>query len=404
MSWFEDIQAYPINRSECDICFLITDEFIRNADLSTLQNHSIHYINQNYPTLNIRNVIFLNNSEEIYSFPLIEEKDEDERAIKTMFTLSYLYGGNSDIYTKYVSQTNGIVTTVSPSYFDIDKNGNLVITPSFDPAFIKRMKKRKIRVVPFLSNHWDRQIGIKGLENRRKLSKDISSFVLANNLDGVQVDIENVTEKERNAYTDLVRLLHQQLSPRKKEVSVAVAANPKGWTTGWHGSYDYPKLNQYSDYLMVMSYDESFYGGPPGPVASFPWVKQSIDYTLKQGVPAKKIVLGLPFFGRYWKQGEKIGGQGIPNTQINQLIRTFKGKPVYHEQLKSLEVNINIPQTGTMSTTTLSPGNYTIWYEDIRGVQSKLNLVREYRLKGSGSWKLGDEDTRIWKSKNLWRR
>lgn len=66
-----------------------------------------------------------------------------------------------------------------------------------------------------------------------------------------------MTEKERTAYTDFVRLLYRKLAP-KKEVSVAVAGNPYGWQTGWHGSYDYKELHKYSHYLMIMSYDESF--------------------------------------------------------------------------------------------------------------------------------------------------
>lgn len=48
-----------------------------------------------------------------------------------------------------------------------------------------------------------------------------------------------------------------------------MAANPKGWTTGWHGSYDYKSLAEYADYLMIMAYDESWNGSSEGPVASY---------------------------------------------------------------------------------------------------------------------------------------
>lgn len=57
--------------------------------------------------------------------------------------------------------------------------------------------------------------------------------------------------------------------PNNKTISIAVAANPYGWTTGWHGSYDYMKLSEYSDYLMLMAYDESYNGGSVGPVTKF---------------------------------------------------------------------------------------------------------------------------------------
>lgn len=406
MNWFEKIEAYTANHRAFDIVFHISKESLQSQPLERLLNLANGYLIAYYPNLPVQNVILMHGSQVVRSHPFRAELvnnnfNNNKLNVKTMFTLSYLFGGTSNSYSNYVSNTNGILTTASPGYFDIDSTGNLVITPSYDSEFVKKMQSQRIRVVPFLSNHWDREVGVKGLQNRRKLADDIAKFVLTNNLDGVQVDIENVTEKERDQYTDLVRLLHQKLSPQK-EVSVAVAGNPNGWTSGWHGSYDYPQLNKYSDYLMIMSYDESFYGGPPGPVASFPWVKRSIEYALSQGIPAEKIVLGLPFFGRYWKQGEEVGGQGITNVQINQLISSFNATPVYYDDLKSIEVVITIPEA--TNVTTLSPGTYTIWYEDIRGVQSKLDLVREFRLRGNGSWKLGDENPEIWKNKMLWRR
>ena len=131
-----------------------------------------------------------------------------------------------------------------------------------------------------LSNHWNRASGEAALANPEKLAQSIADAIIANNLDGVNVDIENVTHTHRSAYTELVRLLRQKL-PAEKEVSVAVAANPNGWTTGWHGSYDYAELAKYADYLMVMAYDESWEGSSAGPVASYSFVKRSIEYALE---------------------------------------------------------------------------------------------------------------------------
>jgi len=124
--------------------------------LSDLLTQSLEYIHQTYPQLRIRNVLLQNNVQTLLSHQY--EQEQSNRAIIKMFNLSYLYGGNSHTYRQYVSNTNGIVTTVCPSYFDIDQKGNLVITPSFDPSFVREMKQKRIRVIPFLSNHWDRAL------------------------------------------------------------------------------------------------------------------------------------------------------------------------------------------------------------------------------------------------------
>ena len=81
------------------------------------------------------------------------------------------------------------------------------------------------------------------MKNPEKLADQIVQAIHQYDLDGVNVDIENVTSTYRDAYTQLVRSLREKL-PEEKEVSVAVAAKPNGWTTGWHGSYDYAALGK----------------------------------------------------------------------------------------------------------------------------------------------------------------
>ena len=54
----------------------------------------------------------------------------------------------------------------------------------------------------------------------------------------MNIDIENVTSGDRDAYTDFVRLL-RDLLPADKSIVVSVAGNPWGISTGWLGSYDY---------------------------------------------------------------------------------------------------------------------------------------------------------------------
>ena len=100
------------------------------------------------------------------------------------------------------------------------------------------------------------------------LAEQVAGAILEYGLDGVNVDIENMTENERDIYTDFVRLLRKKL-PEGNSVSVAVVPNPYKLTAGWHASYDYAGLARYCDYLMLMAYDEHYQGdirktGGPG--------------------------------------------------------------------------------------------------------------------------------------------
>ena len=211
------------------------------------------------------------------------------------YTMGYLYSGTDHQQIEYVNQTGEALDVVSPSYFDIREDGSLRLN-HLSSFFIKTMHDKGIRVVPFLSNHWNRTAGVNALKDVEALSSQIANYVEEYDLDGVNVDIENVTHEQRDQYTELVRLLREKI-PAHKEISVAVAANPNDWQLGWHGSYDYSALARYADHLVIMAYDEHYEGGEAGPVAGMDFVENSIRYALSKTTP-DKIVVGVPFYGR----------------------------------------------------------------------------------------------------------
>ena len=324
-------------------------------------------------------------------------------AASDRYVMGYLYGGSDIQQIEYVNQANGILDVVSPSYFDIQSDGSLKLNkPS--SALIENMHDRGIKVVPFLSNHWDRTAGINALRDVETLSSQIAEYVEMYQLDGVNVDIENVTHQQRDQYTELVRLLREKL-PDHKEVSVAVAANPNNWQTGWHGSYDYQALAQYADHLLIMTYDEHYEGGISGPVASIGFVENSIRYALEK-TSADKIVLGIPFFGRVWSlSDDRIVGKGISNKTIQKILMDCDAVVTYDESAQSVKAEFEITESSgkyTAGGTVLTPGRYVVWYEDDRSYEAKLDLVQKYNLKGAGSWALGQENPDIWDRYEDW--
>ncbi|WP_053075046.1 S-layer homology domain-containing protein [Ornithinibacillus californiensis] len=321
------------------------------------------------------------------------------------FNMSYLYFGNTQQQLNAVAQTNGNLDVISPSYFNLNDDGSLYLTPMLDPTFIDEMHKQGIKVVPFVSNHWDRAEGRAALQNREELSDQIAEAIIQYNLDGVNIDIENVTEIDRDNYTDFVRLLREKI-PKDKEISVAIAANPNQWSKGWHGSYDNKELAKYADYLMVMAYDEHYQGGEPGPVASIGWVEKSIQTLINvEGVAPEKIVLGLPFFGRYWNHAESTGGRGASMHQVETLVAKYNGTITFDQASLSPKATFTITSGDPItkiSGRTLLPGTYEVWFENNESIHAKMDLVHKYGLKGTGSWSLGQEDPDIWDDFSTW--
>ncbi|OEF98931.1 hypothetical protein BHF71_02925 [Vulcanibacillus modesticaldus] len=336
----------------------------------------------------------------IASFILVDSTTIKAERLKTeRFNMSYLYFGNSQSFVEYIPNTKGALNTISPSYFDLSADGYL--DEKVDPFFVAQMKKMNIRVVPFLSNHWNRQKGREALKNREKLVDQLVDVITKYDLDGINVDLENLTADDRDNYTDLIRLLREKLPP-EKEVSVAVAANPYKLEIGWQGSYDYEELAKFSDYLMLMTYDESYYGSEPGPVASLKFVEKSIEYALEK-VPPEKLVLGIPFYGRYWKIGEK-GGRGISISKVEELVDEFNGKVYFDNKSKTPYAVFTIPKDEhpKVHYRKLTPGKYIVWYEDDKSLKLKLRLVEKYNLLGTGSWSLNEAPKNIWNYYQSW--
>ncbi len=316
------------------------------------------------------------------------------------YAMSYVYFGTGEAQIESVEGAKDTLSVVSPSYFNLDTDGHLSVE-NLSENFISRMHASGVRVVPFLSNHWDRVKGEKALENGKALAREIADAIKNYNLDGVNVDIENVTHTHRDAYTAFVKEL-RLLVPATKEVSVAVAANPWGSDVGWAGSYDYAALSSLCDHLFIMAYDEHYQGGAPGAVASLSFVEKSIQYALKNA-PAEKIVLGIPFYGRIW--GGHLSGYGVSLQKIEEYAKTYqniieydsaKGCPVMHMTVKK-------GQTGPkIAGKNLSPGTYTIYYENADSLKAKLSLVSKYNLKGAGNWSAGQETGDVWEYYQLW--
>lgn len=318
-------------------------------------------------------------------------------------SVTYLYAGNTTTYIKSVERTGTNLKTVCPDYFEINSNGTLKSSIKADPLFVQTMHAKGIKVTPYLSNNWDRTLGRAAIANQGTFVTALVEKVLELGCDGVNIDIQNLNEADRNAFTVFIKLLRATL-PTSKLISVCVAPNPWGVTTGWQGSYDYAALGKVSDQIFIMAYDEHYTGSTPGAVASFPFVENSVKYALKY-VPSSKIVMGIPFYGRYWKQGASKGGYGITVSDVERLVATYKTTTWYDAKAQCARATLTVSATDNVviwGSEKLSAGTYDIWYENEASIEKKLSLVSKYSLLGAGSWALGQEPDHFWRNYSVW--
>ena len=311
-------------------------------------------------------------------------------------SLGYIYS-SSKTHSEIIENTKDSINVVSPTCLDLNEKGRLEVNGLISKEFIEEMHSKNIKVTPFLSNHWGRKRAEKALDNPNVLIEDVEKVIIEYNLDGVNVDFENISVDYKDKLTNFIKLLRERL-PKEKTISVAVAANPERLETTWVASYDYEGLSEYANYLVLMAYDEHCQGGSQGAVASIGFVQKSLDYILET-VSKDKIVLGIPLYGRFWKAGEERGGEAIVIGQVENLIKKYKLVPTFDNETMTPKLTIEIDGVMTNAYVNgryLEEGTYNIWYENEHSIKTKLKLINDYNLLGAGLWALDNEGIEFW--------
>ena len=130
------------------------------------------------------------------------------------------------------------------------------------------------------------------------LADDIVAEALRLDVDGINIDFENLGEVNRDKFTQFMDKLAQKCKGHGLVLSVDVTKHAAG--SSWSLCYDRKALGNICDYVVLMAYDQYPAGSSvAGPVASHPWTRDAVDKLLAE-VPAGKIILGIPFYNRNW--------------------------------------------------------------------------------------------------------
>ncbi|MBX6350792.1 MAG: S-layer homology domain-containing protein [Clostridia bacterium] len=210
--------------------------------------------------------------------------------------------------------------------------------------------------------------------------------LMAQGYAGVNLDMENVDASLRDRYTSFVRQIAEALSPAGKLVTLSVMAKTADMpTNSLVGVYDYRALGQIADYVMIMTYDYHWSGGPPGPIAPISWVRNVLSYATGQ-MPAQKIFVGIPTYAYLWPQG---GGRALATAAWDAADQAAR-----HGATPT-----RVPEGEVTFTARLDDGRtYTAYYNDTTAILQKIALVGDYGLAGAIMWRLGFEEEAGWPS------
>ncbi|WP_231036256.1 glycosyl hydrolase family 18 protein [Pectinatus sottacetonis] len=280
------------------------------------------------------------------------------------------------------------VNVVSPSFFTIvNKNG--FIKNDINDKYIKGVRKRGYKIWPLVSNNFDKNVTHEFLHDddaRAYIIRQLIFYAEKDKFDGYNIDFENIYEADRDILVDFIKQLAEAM--HKNGLILSIDVTVPSDDPVWSKCYDRKKLADYADYIVLMAYDEhSRVSKVSGSVASIGWVETGIKNTLKQGVPAEKLILGVPLYMRLWQ--EKNGELLVKTLTMPDAEKLIKQNNIQPQWDKSAGQYY-------FSYRDLANHQYFVWQENAASLKLKLLLIKKYNMAGFASWRKGFETKDIW--------
>ena len=325
----------------------------------------------------------------------IRENMEDEKQITGKVNLTW------DYYSEYGSAPDRSGTTidgvnvVSPAFFYIDEDGKLQENiGNSGKSYIKWAHDNGYKVWPMVSNAYAARESLditsnimNSYENRKQLIEDIVAKCIEYDLDGVNIDFENMYAEDKDKYSRFII----ELTPRLKEIGMVTSVDvtaPDGGET-WSMCFDRHVIGNVADYIIFMAYDQNGTSSTkPGTTAGYNWVRLNlVKFLQTEEIEPEKLILAVPFYTRIWttnSAGEIVGRSTVDMKDINSIIPAGVTKK-WDDELKQNYVEYND-----------GANKKQIWIEDVDSLKAKISLIKDNNLAGVASWQKGMESDDVW--------
>lgn len=337
-----------------------------------------------------------------------EYKNDDDRYIhttmdkKVSLAWNQIYSQSANGNMKELIRNVKGVNVISPTWFSIkDKKGNL--STLADLNYVEKAHKNGMQVWALFNDFAHKKLTktvLTSTEFRNNLEKNIMFYVSSYDLDGVNIDFEYI---EKNIADDYMQFLRELSILCRKTGTILSIDNYA--PSEWSGYFDREQQLKLADYIIIMNYDEHTAGSDEaGSVSSLPYAEKSIKDTIKEAKDTSRIINGMPFYTRVWKetpQGDGDGKGTLVEDAINgnyYLTTEAVSMETAEKAYKDAGVKPAFDQQTGQNFVTYSKGKstYSIWLEDKTSVKARLELMNKYQLAGAAYWALGQEKDNIW--------
>ncbi len=276
---------------------------------------------------------------------------------------------------------------LSPTWFSLNVDG--IVLNIADQAYVDAAHDKGLQVWALFSNSFNPEWTHEMLSDEKLRSKvigQIISYSALYDLDGINIDFENVYLKDKDMFSEFVAELSEKLHIQGMIVSIDVTVP---WGSEMYSLFaDRIALADSVDYLMLMAYDEHWASiQSPGSVASRDWVDLGIEKSLEL-VPKEKLILGVPFYSRVWSQ--------IGNGKVSSKSIGFAGQEKWLKE-NGLTPKFDEATGQNYAETVIDNVKKKLWIEDATSLSMRIKLAQKYDLPGIAGWSLLFTTEEVWK-------
>jgi spore germination protein len=225
------------------------------------------------------------------------------------------------------------------------------------------------------------QILLNNMEIQNRFLNNIVSTAQRLGFRDIHFDFEHLRPADREAYNRFLRKARDRFRQNGWLISTALAPKVSAEQAGeWYEAHDYRAHGQIVDFVVIMTYEWGYSGGPAMAVSPIDQVRRVLNYALTE-MPGNKIMMGQNLYGYDWT---------LP------FVQGTVAKAVSPQQAIQLAARYNVPiqyntknQAPFFNYTDEQGKRHEVWFEDARSIQAKFDLIKELNLRGMSYWKLG---------------
>jgi spore germination protein len=196
----------------------------------------------------------------------------------------------------------------------------------------------------------------------------------------IHFDFEYLRPEDKEAYNRFLRKAKQRFNQEGWLLSTALAPKTSADQKGkWYEAHDYKAHGEIVDFVVIMTYEWGYSGGPAMAVSPIGPVREVIEYALTE-MPASKIMMGQNLYGYDWTLPFKPGttAKAISPQQAIEIAAANNVSIQYDQKAQAPFFKYSADGK-----------DHEVWFEDARSIQAKFDLMKELKLRGMSYWKLG---------------